>query len=166
MKINAKTPFELIDAIRNLADVLQNAATIQLIDDTPQQPALQAPTAPQTVPEPSVSPVEADASQYVQTTLDESAEPEAPAPTQPDAATATSQTSDMYTNTDSTPIEYEEHTYTREDIQKAAAELADSGKRAEIFALLKKHGANNLRELPDDKISSIIWDLIKLGASL
>lgn len=57
-------------------------------------------------------------------------------------------------------------TYTRDDLTRAAVSLIDSGKKADLQALLEKFGVSALPSLPKDHYVAFAGELKALGATL
>lgn len=57
-------------------------------------------------------------------------------------------------------------TYTRDDLTRAAVSLIDSGKKADLQALLEKFGVSALPSLPKDHYAAFAGELKALGATL
>ena len=56
--------------------------------------------------------------------------------------------------------------YTRDDLTRAAVSLIDSGKKADLQALLEKFGVSALPSLPKDHYVAFAGELKALGATL
>lgn len=57
-------------------------------------------------------------------------------------------------------------TYTRDDLTRAAVSLIDSGKKADLQALLEKFGVSALPSLPKDHYVAFAGELKALGATV
>lgn len=64
------------------------------------------------------------------------------------------------------PVATSEHTYTTDELAKAAVVLMESGRQAELQSLLASFGVSSLPELPKDKYGAFATALREKGAQI
>ena len=65
-----------------------------------------------------------------------------------------------------TPIQTEVHNYTLDELSKAAVQLMDAGKQAELVSLINTFGVMSMPELPKERYGEFAVALRELGAQL
>lgn len=65
-----------------------------------------------------------------------------------------------------TPVQTEVHNYTLDELSKAAVQLMDAGKQAELVALINTFGVMSMPELPKGRYGEFAVALRELGAQL
>ena len=65
-----------------------------------------------------------------------------------------------------TPVQTEVHNYTLDELSKAAVQLMDAGKQAELVSLINTFGVMSMPELPKERYGEFAVALRELGAQL
>lgn len=65
-----------------------------------------------------------------------------------------------------TPVQTEVHNYTLDELSKAAVQLMDAGKQAELVSLINTFGVMSMPELPKGRYGEFAVALRELGAQL
>lgn len=65
-----------------------------------------------------------------------------------------------------TPVQTEVHNYTLDELSKAAVQLMDVGKQAELVSLINTFGVMSMPELPKERYGEFAVALRELGAQL
>lgn len=65
-----------------------------------------------------------------------------------------------------TPVQTEVHNYTLDELSKAAVQLMDAGKQAELVSLINNFGVMSMPELPKERYGEFAVALRELGAQL
>lgn len=65
-----------------------------------------------------------------------------------------------------TPVQTEVHNYTLDELSKAAVQLMDAGKQAELVSLINTFGVMSMPELPKERYGEFAVALRGLGAQL
>lgn len=140
----------------NLCEALLKLANVLKPDDRVEEPAQTAQIAPETLP----------AAEKVQ--MPAPIQKPAEAPVQPAAMEQTIKPEFRHVESPALSVaqEAEASAYTLEQLSRAGAALATSGKMPELMALMQKHGVQALTQLKPDQYSAMADDLRSMGAQI